>query len=215
MSGNRTPQPWRQNGGVRLGGSGRREQGVYRPPPQRGETAAVTSSGQRERRSSEAQRAWTQLYAPRPPTPSRCQTGESRGHPTVAATPRRKNAPHPAQDDDEVPVASHAPPVVSAPAPPRAVPSSGQGMAHPYVQMDEATMDQSRGFLHQLFLPAPAPMWPLNQEQSRSHSSRHQLHPLICLLLRELLPFPSSTQTRCPTRHHHLELSLSSNLIVF
>ncbi|CAL2052621.1 unnamed protein product [Caenorhabditis brenneri] len=80
---NRTSQPWRQNGGVRLGGSGHRERGLYRPPPQRGETAAVTSSVQRKRRSSERPQSGLigrgHSSPPRPPTPSRREAGKSRG----------------------------------------------------------------------------------------------------------------------------------------
>ncbi|EGT39392.1 hypothetical protein CAEBREN_10461 [Caenorhabditis brenneri] len=159
-----TSQPSRQNGGVRLGGSGRREQGVYRSPPQRRDEAVVTSSGSglRGRGHSSIHPNHPLCQDVKPESPEEIPVR------TVAATPRRKNAQHPAQgskiidvielgDNDEVPVASHAPPVVSASAPPRAVPSLGQGMAHPYVQMDEATVNQFRGLLHQLFPPAPAP----------------------------------------------------------
>ncbi|EGT38687.1 hypothetical protein CAEBREN_17305 [Caenorhabditis brenneri] len=103
-------QPWRQNGGIRLGGSGHRERGLYHPPPQRGERAAVTSSGERESRSS-----------------TRPQSGlRGRGHSSIHPDhPLRQDvkpeSPEeiPVRNDDEVPTASHAPPVVNPPpAPP-------------------------------------------------------------------------------------------------
>ncbi|EGT49723.1 hypothetical protein CAEBREN_01207 [Caenorhabditis brenneri] len=177
---NRTSQPWRQNGGERLGGSGHKERELYRPPTQRGEQAAVTSSGQRDRRGSPARpqsglrgRGHSSIHSDHPLRQDvKPESPEEIPTRTVPATSRRQIAAQPSRgsrvidvielgDDDEVPVAAHistAPPVViPPPAPPRAVPSSGQGMVQPYRQMDEATMDQFRGFLLQMFPPASAP----------------------------------------------------------
>ncbi|CAL2034426.1 unnamed protein product [Caenorhabditis brenneri] len=173
---NRTSQPWRQNGGERLGGSGHRERELYRPPTQRGETATVTSSGQRDRRGSPARpqsglrgRGHSSIHSDHPLRQDvKPESPEDIPVRAVPSTSRRQIAAQPSRgsrvidvielgDDDEVPAASHAPPVVSAPARPRAVPSSGQGMAQPYVQMDQASVDQFRGFLLQMFPPASAP----------------------------------------------------------